>query len=142
MMPNSPAFKVVETTALQVMLDNGDLFFGLRLDPGHHGATDQTGRRQHSLKLAERRCTASTLRVAPRDLGHLFPVAKRLIGIERGVWHHAKNAAFQLSVETVHDGEHGDQHGHSQHQPENGRQGDEGDEVITALGSRVTQAYK
>ena len=122
-----------------MILDDGDLLFGLRINPGHHGATDHATCRQHALQLIEGG-NRLNLGITLGNAGHFLPVPERLIGIERGVWHHPEDATLEFTIKAVHDGQNGDQHGHSQHQAEYGRERDEGDEMVTALRTCVTQA--
>jgi len=53
---------------------------------------------------------------------------------------HAQDTVAQLGLEAVHHREHGDQRGDAQGDPQDGGEGDEGNETRAALGPRVAQA--
>jgi len=53
---------------------------------------------------------------------------------------HAENARAQFFLKTVHHGEHHDQRHHAQRNARHRDDGNEGDEMVAALGVGVTQA--
>ena len=93
---------------------------------------------QQALHLHERRH-----RQHLRMLGHAgrqaAPVIDRHTAFHGGVGHHAEHAGAHLTVETIHHRQHDDHHQHAKGQADHRRQGDKGNEVVAALGARVTR---
>ncbi|MNT54883.1 hypothetical protein D3C72_1920760 [compost metagenome] len=73
--------------------------------------------------------------------GQLAPVIDGYGGLHRGVGHHAQHAGTHLVVEAVHDRKHQDHHQHAQGEADHRGEGNEGDEVVAALGACVAGAY-
>ena len=132
--------QIVQRSLHHLAADVRHLPFLRRQNTLNQRAADQRGVVEHRLAPDVGRA-ALDLGIAQRLFAHRRPIVHQAIPAAEGsVGGHRQNAPAQFLLEAVHHRQDGDQRGDAQRDAEHGGQGNEGNEVIAALGAGVAQA--
>ncbi len=133
-------FEALQRPFLEELVDDRNLALLVRVDGVDQHLLHRAARAEQALHLDEGR-DFQHVGVLRLDLpGDALPVGNRLVGLDRGVGHHAQHAGTHLVVEAVHHGKHHDHHHHAQREADHGGERNEGYEVAAAFGACVARS--
>jgi hypothetical protein len=134
------ALPVIETfkgALFDVLGDRGQVVEIVGADAANEYAGSVEWRRGQRLAIDHRGCEANARDLADA-IGDILPVGQRRFQrLHQNMPVESENLVEQFLAETVHDGHHDDQRGHTEHDAKKGEAGNDGNEAFLATRPQI-----